>query len=240
LAHEASQTGHPLVRPYFWEMPESPDTWDVDDTFFVGPSMLVAPVLHKGMTRRAVPLPAGDWYDFWNDNCFAGPTRLTVDLPLDRIGLFVREGSILPLEEDGGIVLHLYAPSSAPALPPRRSGEGEVGGADEGADVPGSEGAVLSRPSEGPEMKAGAGLLYRDAGDGYGPSRLDRFLVGRAGDRLVVERLTEGAFEPAGVPMRLALHGASARHARVDGVDRAVEQDLFVVGEFERVEIDLE
>jgi alpha-glucosidase len=52
----------------------------------------------------------------------------------------------------------------------------------------------------------GGGRLYRDAGDGYGPHRIDRYTVRRTDDTVHVETTSEGDF-PAEAPA-VALHGA--------------------------------
>lgn len=50
--------------------------------------------------RRECYLPKGcDWYDFWDNRRYVGGQSITVDAPLDRIPLFVRAGSILPLAD---------------------------------------------------------------------------------------------------------------------------------------------
>jgi len=62
----------------------------------LGPSLLVAPVFNED-GRCRVYLPAGRWYDFWTNEPSLGPAHLELDVPLERIPLFVREDSILPL-----------------------------------------------------------------------------------------------------------------------------------------------
>jgi alpha-D-xyloside xylohydrolase len=47
---------------------------------------------------RAVYLPAGTkWYDFWTGQEHDGGQTITADAPLDRIPLYVRAGSVLPM-----------------------------------------------------------------------------------------------------------------------------------------------
>jgi alpha-glucosidase len=71
LAEEASRTGHPLMRPIFFEFPEvlAPNGPYVDHTdteFLLGRSILVAPPPFAEMPEDyAVGYPPGDWYDFW-------------------------------------------------------------------------------------------------------------------------------------------------------------------------------
>ena len=67
----------------------------------LGSALLVAPVTEQGATSRSVYLPAGsDWYDFWTNRRLAGGQNVTAEAPIDRIPVFVRAGSILPIGAD--------------------------------------------------------------------------------------------------------------------------------------------
>jgi len=110
LAWEASQTGAPLVRPMFWPDAEDPALWAIDDQFFLGDVLLVAPILKEAAVSRRVVLPEGRWYRLSDDAIFDGPAEVDCEAPLDTIPVFVRGGSVLPLEDDGCLQLHVYAP----------------------------------------------------------------------------------------------------------------------------------
>ncbi len=63
-----------------------------------GPSILVNPVLAPNATHRTVYLPESPaWYDFWTGASQPGGQEIDAIAPLDRIPLYVRAGSILPL-----------------------------------------------------------------------------------------------------------------------------------------------
>jgi alpha-glucosidase len=109
LAWKAHQTGLPLVRPLFWGSLADHALWGVDDAFLLGDALLVAPVVYEGATRRTVPrLPAGEWYDLWDDSHLCGGEAATVPAPLARLPLFVRSGHLLPLADADRLTLHLY------------------------------------------------------------------------------------------------------------------------------------
>jgi alpha-glucosidase len=98
LFREATQAGTPIMRPLFWEFPNDPHGYAVDDQFLLGPALLVAPVIKPGAGQRAVYLPAGnEWYDYWTKQKHAGGQYVTARAPLDTLPLFVRAGSILPM-----------------------------------------------------------------------------------------------------------------------------------------------
>jgi alpha-D-xyloside xylohydrolase len=55
-------------------------------------------VLQPGADHRSVYLPAAPaWYDFWTGATVQGARVIDAAAPLDRIPLYVRAGSILPL-----------------------------------------------------------------------------------------------------------------------------------------------
>ena len=63
-----------------------------------GKSFLVAPVTEPGITEWNVYLPKSfDWYDFWTGKRFNGGQTIKTDAPLDKIPLFVKAGSIIPM-----------------------------------------------------------------------------------------------------------------------------------------------
>jgi alpha-D-xyloside xylohydrolase len=75
-----------------------PRVANLGNEYMLGPAFLVAPVTIQGQTRKRVYLPAGaDWYDYWTDVRVSGGQTVSVDAPIDRIPVFVRAGSILPL-----------------------------------------------------------------------------------------------------------------------------------------------
>lgn len=113
LAWEASTYGWPIVRPLFWRERVPEELVEVDDAFLLGEAVLVAPVIRERARARELVLPAGTWYDFWDDSSKHGPGKTHLDAPLDRIPLLVREGSILPMadiERPERIFLHIYYP----------------------------------------------------------------------------------------------------------------------------------
>jgi len=98
LAHEAHDQSAPPVRPLVWTFQEDKNTWKVDDEFTLGEALLAAPVV-KLLDHRKVYLPAGRWYDFWdNDKVVDGPSTLMWKGDLWHFPLYVREGSIVPME----------------------------------------------------------------------------------------------------------------------------------------------
>ena len=69
----------------------------VDDQYFLGPSLMVAPVITDGARSRDVAFPSGQWVSWWDDTVVEGPGTKTVPAPLDEVPLYVPAGSVIPL-----------------------------------------------------------------------------------------------------------------------------------------------
>jgi alpha-D-xyloside xylohydrolase len=95
IAHER---GIPPMRPLFFDFPHDSEGIHVDDQFMLGPDILVAPVLDVGISKREVYLPHDtNWVDPWTDNNLKGGQWVCVDAPLDRIPIYLREGTRINL-----------------------------------------------------------------------------------------------------------------------------------------------
>jgi alpha-D-xyloside xylohydrolase len=110
LASEVTREGRMMMRAVALDFPNDPATYDLDDQFLCGPSLLVCPVtrpmfygpgsepLQDVPQSREVYLPKGcDWYDFHTGERHHGGQTLTAAAPLESIPVFVRAGTILPL-----------------------------------------------------------------------------------------------------------------------------------------------
>jgi alpha-glucosidase (family GH31 glycosyl hydrolase) len=98
LGHFTHETGAPFMRALFMDFPDDPKVAGIGDEYMFGPAFLVAPVTDQGATTKQVYLPAGaDWYNYWTHVRVRGGQTVTVDAPIDKLPLFVRAGSIIPL-----------------------------------------------------------------------------------------------------------------------------------------------
>jgi alpha-D-xyloside xylohydrolase len=94
----AASDGVPPMRPVWFDFPDDPEAWAVEDQFCFGPSVLVAPVTELGARSRRVYLPAGaTWTDPWTRQTVAGGSWLDAEAPLERIPVYLRDGAQLPL-----------------------------------------------------------------------------------------------------------------------------------------------
>jgi alpha-D-xyloside xylohydrolase len=71
---------------------------DIGDQFMFGPSLMVCPVYEYEFREREVYLPAGQgWYDFYTGKYYEGGQTIMADAPYERIPLYVKAGSIIPV-----------------------------------------------------------------------------------------------------------------------------------------------
>lgn len=99
LAYENSAFGYPLARPLNFRGDNPGEEYaNVWDEYMWGDEVLVAPVMKQGATTKDVLFPAGVWIDFYKPReRYQGPGAATVEAPLDKLPLFVKEGSFIPL-----------------------------------------------------------------------------------------------------------------------------------------------
>jgi oligosaccharide 4-alpha-D-glucosyltransferase len=97
MAYKNTRFGTPLARPIFWNGPSSKEFTDINDQYYWGNDIIVAPILHPDSTSRKVILPPGKWFDFWSNYRIPGNSNFTMPAPLNMIPLFVKAGSVIPL-----------------------------------------------------------------------------------------------------------------------------------------------
>lgn len=108
LAWRVTNDAYTMQRGLPMDWPSDQRARDIGDQFMFGPAFLVAPVTEPGATERAVYLPQAEaWYDFWSGKRLGASQTILASTPLDRIPLYVRAGSIVPL---GPVVQDADAP----------------------------------------------------------------------------------------------------------------------------------
>jgi alpha-glucosidase len=197
LSWETAQKGYPPVRPLFWSDSDNPALWDVEDAFMLGDALLVCPIVEAGVQSLSVMLPPGTWYNFWDDSAIAGNQEVPLEASLETIPLLVKAGSILPMEENNQLILHIYPP------------------------VQGNSKYIL----------------YSDAGDGYGESRLDKFRISRNANNLELYWEEEGDYPFPYKSVQLHLHGFDLQQAWIDDTEIAIQGQTLSCQPFKKVSL---
>src|SRR5262245_39317488 len=98
LAREAYDTGVPLMRALWLHYPGDKQARGQSQQYLWGRNLLIAPVYEQGATSRAVYLPAGTWYDWWDNSRHKGGRTVARKVDLATMPIYVRAGSIIPFD----------------------------------------------------------------------------------------------------------------------------------------------
>jgi alpha-D-xyloside xylohydrolase len=97
-AWQVSKKGSAMMRPLVMDFREDFTAMNCQYEYLFGKSILVAPVTEPGVDECNVYLPKStDWYDFWTGKRYTGGQTIKTEAPYDKIPLFVKAGSILPM-----------------------------------------------------------------------------------------------------------------------------------------------
>jgi alpha-glucosidase (family GH31 glycosyl hydrolase) len=82
--------------------PDEQSVAAVRDQYMFGNDLLVAPVI-TDETIRTVSFPSGVWASLWDGKTVSGPATLKVSAPLDTIPVYLRPGSVVPVQLNQGL-----------------------------------------------------------------------------------------------------------------------------------------
>lgn len=110
LAGMITNYDYTMTRLLAFDFREDTNVHDIKDQFMYGPSFMICPVTKPmyyevnsreliGVSKtRSVYMPKGtNWVDFWTGKKYEGGNIITADAPLDRIPVYVKQGSIVPM-----------------------------------------------------------------------------------------------------------------------------------------------
>ncbi len=97
LAWMTTSQGYTPMRGLVMDFHTDARVASIADQFMFGPAFLVNPVTEPGASTRRAYLPKAKWYDFWSGSAADGPRMLDASAPIDKLPLFVRAGSIVPM-----------------------------------------------------------------------------------------------------------------------------------------------
>ena len=108
LAREAHDAGLPIARPMYIEYNDNDGAalWRKKHQYLIGRDLLVIPAdgpvdKKSKVFHKKAYFPNGDWYGLETDERIHGMLDGSLDIPLDRIPTYVREGAIIPSQKVG-------------------------------------------------------------------------------------------------------------------------------------------
>jgi alpha-D-xyloside xylohydrolase len=102
-AWDAAESGIPVMRPMVLEFSDDPAAYGFDLQYCLGRELLVSPVFSQDGWVTTY-LPRGHWQDWWSGAILDGPRTISQQVPLERIPLYLRENSIVPLGPERNFV----------------------------------------------------------------------------------------------------------------------------------------
>lgn len=101
----AALDGLPLVQPMYWEYPHRSEAYQHKNQYLFGTELLVIPITapldrHIRLSKTKGWLPPGRYVDFFTGIAYDGERELWLSRPLDQYPVFLREGSIVPLDHN--------------------------------------------------------------------------------------------------------------------------------------------
>lgn len=111
-SHDITANQSTLMRALVMDFPTDKEALDINDEYMFGKSILVCPVTtpmyskdtnedFSAIKSRDLYLPSGtDWIDFWTGQKIRGGQKISKEVPIDIIPLYVRAGSIVPVGPD--------------------------------------------------------------------------------------------------------------------------------------------
>lgn len=116
LAREYTETGIPLMRPFFLYWPEDEALRRIQVEYLLGEGILVAPVLKAGVTARDVVFPPGVWTHFFTGKAYGAEDETVttrVPSPLGTPPVFIRQGYTPEMLDEEG---DTFVPTANPSV----------------------------------------------------------------------------------------------------------------------------
>ena len=98
LSRTAYDDGIPIISPLYLYYPDDKEAYNHPTEYLIGGKILVAPVCRPG-NIRSVYLPSGRFYSLADGKIYDGPMNLHMYVPLDKIPIFIKAGSIIPRQK---------------------------------------------------------------------------------------------------------------------------------------------
>ena len=101
-AAAVSKEGRMLMRPLVFDFASDAQALAQETEYMFGPSLLVCPITEPDVSQWEVYLPKtpGGWYEWASGKPYQGGAQVEVPVTNERIPVFARAGSIIPLAAD--------------------------------------------------------------------------------------------------------------------------------------------
>ena len=102
-ARQTYEGGISICRPMYYDYPDQKEAYDFKDQYLFGGDLLVAPVTapvsaDSLLTTKSIWIPEGTWIEWFTGKHVRGPAVLERHFALDEIPVYVKAGSIIPMQ----------------------------------------------------------------------------------------------------------------------------------------------
>jgi alpha-D-xyloside xylohydrolase len=110
MAAEVTYRNSTMMRPLVFDFADDEKALQQKYEFMMGKALLISPVIEPGVKtwKTYLPKTPAGWYDYHTGKHFDGAQEVTTQVDKTYIPVFVRAGSILPLDEDGVLTIRIY------------------------------------------------------------------------------------------------------------------------------------
>jgi alpha-glucosidase len=89
-------------RPLYYHWPDRDEAYAHPEAYMLGDHLFIAPVTKPGAGDECVAeistwLPPGSWVNWFTGEALRGPRQITIHAAIDRVPIFIRAGSVIPL-----------------------------------------------------------------------------------------------------------------------------------------------
>ncbi|WP_156285780.1 glycoside hydrolase family 31 protein [Oceanivirga salmonicida] len=87
--------GYPLIRTLFFEYPDDETCYNIEDQYFLGKKIMIAPLFEENKGERLVYLPKGIWVNYFNKKEYIGEKYYKIKKEEIPIIMFVKKGTCI-------------------------------------------------------------------------------------------------------------------------------------------------
>lgn len=97
FGEETTNSGNPIIKALIFEHPNDNTCWNIDDQYYFGSDILVAPIMNSEGVRD-IYLPEGVWVNFYTGKQTTGGKWIFKhEVPLDEIPVWIKKDAIIPI-----------------------------------------------------------------------------------------------------------------------------------------------
>ncbi|KII72254.1 Neutral alpha-glucosidase AB [Thelohanellus kitauei] len=105
LFYEAHHSGTPVMRPLWYEFPKDPHALQIEDSYMLGPALLIKPIVTQGDRHIDVYFPSEKpsaivWFAPFNNKFYKSGSSYSIEMhSMSDLPMFQKAGTIVPTWE---------------------------------------------------------------------------------------------------------------------------------------------